>query len=143
MNPMDFFETAELLKNHSNEAHIRTSISRSFYATFHYFLSDIATNFLSNKKVINGAQAFVAHCLQNCEEKEVKKIGSAFDTLRQKRRDADYRLEKTLTSQQSSDVLVSAKKIVKKYKTITERPGIRPKIAQSVKIQAKFKGIIV
>ena len=143
MNPVEFFKTAELLKNSPNEAHIRTSISRSFYATFLYFFSDITTNFLSNKKVKDSVQAFVSRCLQNCEAKEVKKIGSAFDILRQNRRDADYHLEMMLTSHQSRDVLVSAKKMVEDYKTIINRPDIRNKIAQSVKIQAGYKGIVV
>lgn len=143
MNPLDFFETAELLKNNPNEAHIRTSISRSFYATFLYLLSDITTNFLLNKTVKDRAQAFVALCLQNCEAREAKKIGSAFDTLRQKRRDADYHLEMTLTSQVSRDVLDFAEKMVEDYKTIIGIPKIKRKIAKSVKIQARFKGIVV
>ena len=123
MNPTDFYKTAELLNNSSNEqSHIRTSIGRSYYGTFLFF-KDYLSN-LGIKKTIKPTKAiheFVKGCFQYCQVPEGTKVGERLKDLMQLRHDADYELDIVFASEAGSDALLMAKKTVANYdKDITE-----------------------
>lgn len=119
MNPCDFHETAELLKNHHEEAHIRTSVGRAYYGTFLYFREFLAQNGLEKMKPRHDIHAFVTECLQFCNVPEGTKAAVRLKTLFKWRTDADYDLSKSFTVADSSDRLAEAKKIVSVFDAIT------------------------
>jgi uncharacterized protein (UPF0332 family) len=141
MKPECFFETAELLKEYENEAHLRSSISRSFYAVFHSFLNHVC-QYLSREPK-NNPHKFIANCLQNCSDRQIKKVGSRFDSLCQRRRDADYRLDRTISKSDSEDVLVEAQKVIKDYNAALEQDAeMQEAVIESIRTQGKFQGLI-
>lgn len=117
MQPCDFHKTAEFLKDHTDEAHIRTSISRSYYGTFLYFREFFAKNGLRKQKQAKQDQhAFVCECLQYCQVREGTKAAVRIKNLLRWRTDADYYLEKTFSNKDSNDRLGEAKQTINNFK---------------------------
>jgi len=116
VDPTDFFKTAELLKTHVEEAHLRTSIGRSYYATFLYFREHLRSQGLEKKKQPSqDAHAFIIKCLQNSNVQEGKKASTRLHNLRQLRTDADYRLDKKLSQNDADDAFAKAKNVIDDY----------------------------
>jgi len=117
VDPTDFFKTAELLKTHDEEAHIRTSIGRSYYSAFLYFRECLRSHGLEKKKQPSqDAHEFVIQCLGNTNIPEGRKASKCLHDLRQVRTDADYRLEKKFTQNDADDALTKAKEMIDNYK---------------------------
>jgi uncharacterized protein (UPF0332 family) len=121
VDPTDFFKTAELLKLHAEETHLRTSISRSYYAAFLYFRERLRKLGLEKKRKPNfDAHAFVIQCLGYSQVQESNKASKYLHDLQQLREDADYHLGRTFSQNEAEDALAKAKKIVTDYeKNIT------------------------
>jgi len=116
MNPTDFFKTAELLKPHTEEAHLRTSIGRSYYAAFLYFREYLRSLGLEKRK--NPAQevhAFVVQCLGFSNVLEGSKASRYLYELEQVREDADYRLDREFSQNDAGDAFVKAQKVIEDY----------------------------
>lgn len=128
MNPTDFYKTAELLNNSSNEqSHIRTSIGRSYYGTFLFFRDYLFE--LGIKKTIKPRReihAFVKDCFEWCQVPEGKAVADKLNDLMQKRHDADYNLNMVFASEDGSDTLLIAKRAIENYRRdITDEKQIQ------------------
>ena len=139
MKPIDFFKTADLLKTHTEEAHLRTSIGRSYYAAFLYFRERLKTLGLEKKKKPNlDAHAFVVECLGFSRVSEGSKASQYLKGLKQNREDADYHLDKKLSQNDAEDALARARKLIDDYKAnIT--PTKETKLVESASSYARSK----
>lgn len=116
MNPTDFFKTAELLKTHDEEAHLRTCIGRSYYAAFLYFREYLKLRGLEKKKYpTQGIHYFVIQCLGSSNVSKGSKASKYLHDLQQLREDADYNLEKKFSRNDAEDVFVRARKVIADY----------------------------
>lgn len=138
MDPTDFFKTAELLKTHTEEAHLRTSIGRSYYAAFLYFRERLRSLGLKKKNPNLNAHAFVIQCLGFSQVSEGSKASKYLHDLQQVREDADYHLDKKLSPNDAADALVNARKVIDDYKAnIT--PTKETKLVKGASSHAKSK----
>ncbi len=117
MDPTDFFKTAELLKTYvKEEAHLRTSIGRSYYAAFLYFREYLKLRGVEKKKnPTQGVHTFVIQCLSSSNVPEGRKASTYLHDLRQLRTDADYRLDKKFSQNDADDVFKRARKAIDDY----------------------------
>jgi len=109
VEPKAFLKTAELLKDKREEEHVRTSIGRSYYAAFLYFRDylkklGLEKTIQPNKEV----HAFVIQCLSCSENKTASKVSEYLNDLQQRREDADYHLDKELTSSEATSAFDQA-----------------------------------
>src|SRR5436305_1039329 len=92
MDPRDFLELAGNLANSALEpaaARNRAAISRAYYAGFlvaEKFLNDLSITIVRTKD----AHAYVPRYLRYSDDDELKSAASILDTLRARRRRADY-----------------------------------------------------
>ena len=138
MIPIDFFKTANLLKSETDEAHIRTSIGRSYYGLFLYFREHLAK--LGLKKNIqpkNEVHSFVINCLRFGEIKEGSILAEVLSNLQQLRHDADYVLGVNIISTQAIDALDDARQAIADYNLISTSD--EQKLIVKAKQHAKLK----
>lgn len=121
MQSTDFFKTADLLKNKTEEAHLRTSIGRSYYGIFLHFREHLSK--LGLRKTVkpkNAIHEFVINCLRYGEIREGQKLAEIMDNLKQLRHEADYALDADISSTQAIDALDDAKQAIADYKSISK-----------------------
>lgn len=113
MNGLDFFTTAKQLAKSDKESDLRSSIGRSYYSILHYLCEYIAkVADFKKEKVGTQIHKFVPECFNVCQNKEAKLIAMQFNKLKQKRTDADYKLNKTINQSISDDCIRLAQKII-------------------------------
>ena len=118
MKPKDFFKTAELLKKKTDEAHLRTSVGRSYYAAFLHFREYLKSHGLCKGiKPRQDAHVFVNQCLGFSQVSEGNKASAYLRDLQQRREDADYHLDEELSQNDAEDALLNAKKVIEDYHT--------------------------
>jgi hypothetical protein len=116
MEPSEFFKTAELLKAQSEQAHLRTSVGRSYYAALLHFRDRLKKIGLEKTKQPGyGAHAFVIQCLQYSEVTECVQVSQYLRDLQQIREDADYHLEMTFSQNDADDAFLKAQKVIEDY----------------------------
>ena len=116
MEPAEFFKTAELLKAQSEQAHLRTSAGRSYYAAFLYFRERLKQIGLEKtKQPGQHVHAFVIQCLQFSEVTECVQASQYLRDLQQIREDADYHLEMAFSQNDADDAFLKAQKVVSDY----------------------------
>ena len=117
VNAIAFLKTAELLKEQTDEEHLRTSIGRSYYAAFLFFRECLKQIGLEKTKNPGQyAHAFVIQCLQFSEIKEFSHTSQYLRDLKQVREDADYRLETSFSQKDADDAFLKAQKVIEDYK---------------------------
>jgi uncharacterized protein (UPF0332 family) len=144
MNPTDFLETADLLKKKNHQGHLRTSIGRSYYATFLYFRERLKSKGLVKTiRPNNEAHSFVIDCLQFSQINEGTKAGRYLKDLQQVREDADYNLDIVLDPNDAKDALDRALNAIKDYNdNISKSPDKEDQLIVKAKEHAKLKGWI-
>lgn len=116
MEPKDFFQTAELLEKKTDEAHLRTSVGRSYYAAFLYFREYLKSIGLCKRKSPHkDVHVFVIQCLGFSEVPEGSRASTYLRDLQQVREDADYHLDEELSQNDAEDALMKAKKVIEDY----------------------------
>jgi len=117
VEPTDFFKTAKLLETRADqEAHIRTSIGRSYYAALLYFREWFRKKgLIKKKKPSQNTHAFVIQCLGFSQVSEGSKASQYLHDLQQVREDADYHLDKKLSQNDAEDTLEKARKVIDDY----------------------------
>jgi hypothetical protein len=94
MNPREFQQLAKKLVSETSPAHLRTAISRAYYAAY-----NIAADVLREMGFHVPRSAYghgdVQRWLGNCGDREVEAVGSQLAGLHSKRLRADYDLDKT------------------------------------------------
>jgi len=89
MKAIRFLDTADKLKDSTPEADARTSISRSYYAIIHLVKEKLGQEAIE----INRKQTHLLYNIfHNCNNKDVRAIGSQMSTLHDARLKADYKL---------------------------------------------------
>ena len=117
MEPTDFLKTAELLKSQNEQAHLRTSAGRSYYAAFLFFRERFKSLGLEKKKQPKmGVHAFVTQCLQYSEVTECTKAAQYLRDLQQIREDADYHIEKDFSQNDAEDAFVRVQTLLKDFR---------------------------
>lgn len=109
MQPKPFLDLAQSLsRKSSNEAALRTSVSRSYYALFNLLKQFLKDNNFSLPKAA-AAHGIVYHALYHCDVDEAASIAKDLDELREDRNDADYDLELTKFQEANTVVLLFLK----------------------------------
>jgi len=92
MDPLDFLNFADSLKNSAEEAGRRSAISRAYYSVFHYIKA-----YLEEKGIPipedSTAHAKIPQYLRNAGLEEVRELGQSVDDLQEARIDADYSID--------------------------------------------------
>ena len=143
LRPLDFLKTAELLRDNDLEPHQRSSISRSYYAAFLHLLEHIKGGLQIRKTTISSPHEFVKKCLINCSNRSVMTIGHRLDSLRTKRTDADYRLDKPIRKNDVVDAIDEANLIIQRYMLAVAAADVRKKLMDSSRQQAANKGLTI
>lgn len=116
MEPAEFLKTAELLKAQTEQAHLRTSAGRSYYAALLYFRERLKKLGLEKtKQPGREAHAFVIQCLQWSEVNEGTMASRYLRDLQQVREDADYHLDTTFSQDDADDAFLKAQKVIQDY----------------------------
>lgn len=139
LDPINFLEVADRLKDDPNEAFQRTSVGRSYYAVFLYFRDYLNSKGISKqiepKKDIHD---FVINCLSYSDTSIGSKVGQKLRELRQYRREADYNLKDSIKLG-SAGIFQIAKSTVDEFRQ-TIRPPIETALVSSAKKFAQTKG---
>jgi len=106
----DFIRLSEELIKRSDEASLRSGISRAYYGVF-----CIARNKqgLKHYKKPDVHREVIARYM-NSKNNQEQEIGQLLDKLRRERNDADYDEDKVINSQLAQRVLLRAKNILEK-----------------------------
>ncbi len=142
MDPADFLKTAKLLKTQTEQAHLRTSAGRSYYAALLYFREYFKHLGLEKtKQPSKEAHAFVIQCLQFSNVNECVKAAQYLRDLQQVREDADYHLDREFSQSEAEDAFLKAQKVLSEYEKeiTTEKEETLCKNAMAF---AKLKGWI-
>lgn len=142
MDPKDFFKTAELLNNHTEEHHVRSSISRSYYAIhlhIHRFISD---KFLGNRKFKERSHRNIIDCMQFCDATEIKAIGQKLSDLRTARNEADYDMNVTVQNKKSKNIYLDACDLLEEFELAISENTNKQQFARSSQQQARNKGML-
>ena len=92
IEPKAFLELAEQLsRNTTNEASLRTCVSRSYYALFNFMAKFIRDNVEPLSQTAQDHEN-VYRYLNNCGVDDVETIASSLNDLRDERNDSDYKL---------------------------------------------------
>ena len=142
MEPTDFFKTAELLKNENDECHLRSSISRSYYAIHLYIRQIISQTYLGGRKFPSQPHQNIIKCLQLCTSGDVKEIGEKLKILLQARTDADYHIQKTIKKSKSQDAYEDAIELKQLFDSVLSDPSNKQNLGKSSRQQARFQGIL-
>ena len=92
MEPRAFLQLAQqLARDTTNEASLRSSVSRGYYALFNSMAQFIDENVEKLDQTANDHKR-VYFYFNNCEVEDVKTIASALNDLREDRNESDYKL---------------------------------------------------
>jgi uncharacterized protein (UPF0332 family) len=109
MEPKEFLELAkQLLRNTTNEASLRTCVSRSYYALFNSMAQFICHNVEPLSQTAKDHEN-VYRYFYNCGIADVKTIASNLNDLRDERNDSDYKLHSDRFKNQSTVTLLFKK----------------------------------
>ena len=139
MKPAEFLKTAELLRAQTEQAHLRTSVGRSYYAAILYFRERLKQVGLEKTKHPGReAHAFVIQCLQFSEVTECVKASQYLHDLQQVREDADYHLETVFSQNDAEDAFAKAQKVISDYKdrmTVEKEEALLEKASAYAKLK--------
>lgn len=106
----EFIRLAEELINRSDEASLRSGISRAYYGVF--CIARNKKGFKNSTHPNVHKQVIMEYC--NSYNPTEKYIGEVLDKLRKERNDADYNEDKVINSQLAQRILLKAKDILGK-----------------------------
>lgn len=98
MDPSDFISLAIRLSNSSNEADLRSAVSRAYYGAFHLasrFLADCGVRFAKKDLYAAEVHRKVRYCLSESSNADAIVISGRLRLLRDQRNEADYTLDST------------------------------------------------
>lgn len=137
MNPIDFLRLANRLHTSTpGEAELRTSISRSYYATFH-----LLNQSLSAQGVVFARRGddhgLLIHYLAHSGDPKTQKIGRNLGHLRSARGRADYDLGRSIDGPQSQLAYQTAERAISLFNTISSS-GDFPNIVNAIKASPPY-----
>jgi uncharacterized protein (UPF0332 family) len=113
----DFQDTAERLARGTTEGDWRSAVSRTYYASFHFFRRFFLTHGVD---IGRGGQChFNLYAgLANCGYASVENLGRKVDQLRTDRADADYHLGKPIDQAFSLKAVQRGRALVADFQTL-------------------------
>jgi uncharacterized protein (UPF0332 family) len=141
MEPKAFLDLAQnLSKEEKDEASLRSSVSRSYYALFHIMRQFIDKNV---ERIPKNADAHgkVHNYLFNCNISEVKLLAMDLNSLRTERNDSDYDLVSDRFKEPNTVVLLffKARNAFNNFEKIVSTPDNRRHIMKGIQ---KYKNSI-
>lgn len=141
MEPKAFLYLAQKLsKEERNEASLRSSVSRSYYALFHIMRQFFE---ISGERIPKGPEAHgtVRNYLSICNVSEVKKIATDLNDLRTDRNESDYDLESDRFKEPNTVALLflKARNAFNAFEKIISTPDNRRHIMNGIQ---KYKNSI-
>ena len=122
MDPLDFLEVADTLKDSSKEAERRTSVSRAYYAVYHYIKAYLSKNHISVPSL--GHEKLIRY-IKNSEIEQAKELSKMVDDLRRERINADYKIHLRSIDKKSCIFLyLKAQKAIQEFRNCKGRPLI-------------------
>ena len=135
MEAIAFLELAHSLSGQSNdEAALRTSVGRSYFALHNFFAQFIlAEGFFLPKSGTKHDHVF--QDLHNCNVIKIHQIAKSLDELHDERNDADYELELTKFQEPNHAVLLflKAKKAYEDFQKLTSNRKKCKQIAKGIR----------
>jgi uncharacterized protein (UPF0332 family) len=113
----EFLDTADRLTAGMTEGDWRSSVSRAYYAVFHYFRDFLLAHGIDLGKAGDVHQTLKIGLLY-CGIGPVNAIGQEVERLNEARSRADYRFVLTVTQQDAKDAVHSARRIVSGFGTL-------------------------
>ena len=120
MNPIEFLNVANRLHTSPNEAERRTSISRSYYATYHILVQALSARQVQFEGT-GDDHGRLAQYLAGSGDQRTQKIGGHLNTLRFSRVDADYKLSKPMDARHSQLSYMMADRAIRGFNAIGDR----------------------
>ena len=109
MDPADFLKLARRLLDSTEQAELRTSVSRSYYAVFHVLLQALSSKGIRFKRTVED-HPLLAHYLAASGDARTQKLGVTLNSLRVERNAADYELHQPTTEVKTRLAYVAAEK---------------------------------
>jgi len=114
MDPLDFLKVADNLKDSSDEAERRTSVSRAYYAVFNCIKSYLVQNRIPF--FLSGEHGQLIRYLFNSGVKEMEQLSRMIDDLRTDRNEADYNMDSTRFNKNTCILLyLKAQKVIEAF----------------------------
>lgn len=117
MNPLDFLKVANRLKSSSDEADLRTSISRSYYATYNFVLQSLS-HYNVRFEQTGDDHGRLVYYLTNSQDPRTMKLAGKLKRLRVSRGEADYDLVSIKNSSDSVFAFSTAESVIIDFGTI-------------------------
>lgn len=133
MDPKEFLDLSAELKKENKEAHLRTSVSRSYYALFNQLVLFLENNGHPMEK--NASDHTKARqYLGNCGVEDVEAVARDLDNLRTERNHADYDLNREEFKNQFVVIknFLTASAAYEKFSNATSSRKKRAKISRGV-----------
>ena len=143
MDPREFLKTAALLKDKTDEHCLRTSISRSYYASHLYARQFISKKYLGGKNFKHDSHRYVLKCFNSCKSEDLRAIAVILKDLLQNRHDADYKMNLKITPTKCQDVYDDAEELLVDFESKLAVNENKQQLAHSSIQQAKFAQILV
>lgn len=117
MNPLDFLNVADRLKNATDEADLRTSISRSYYATYNFLLQSLSLHSVHFEKT-GDDHARLGYYLASSKDPRTMKLAGKLRRLRVSRGEADYNLVAVKNASDSQLAFSTANAVIRDFGSI-------------------------
>ena len=114
MRPIDFLNVANRFHASPDEAERRTSISRSYYATFHVLFDSLLQQGVDFRKTGEDHERLIYY-LVNSGDHRTQMMGGNLRTLKSARGDADYRLKKPIQTFHSQLAFQTADQTISRF----------------------------
>ncbi len=119
MDPTDFLNFAKKLRYSSDEASIRTAISRAYYYVYHYIKRELLI------EDENFAHEHLHECIQEARIKgetmeEFRTLGIAIQSLKSRRILADYKIHKNITQITCDTMIDDCQEVIKEFEECTK-----------------------
>ena len=140
MDPHKFIDVAEkLCKDDSNEAALRSAVSRSYYGTFNLIAQFCRNNIVDFKNSLG--HKLLCRCLHGCDINNVKLMASTLGDLLDERNKADYELSnnKFKNPNVAQIALLKAKTLYKEFNCFISNSGRRKQIINGIRKHMKIE----
>jgi len=130
-DPQEFIKLAErILRNSPGASEARTAIGRAYYGAFHAAKRPLEQSFRFSKQ--ENVHQQIRMLFINCSSVDAREIGRNLDDLRDRRNNADYRLDDTVVDQPmtATDCLQLAKRAIMKVQQLLAGPNASSVIAE-------------
>lgn len=119
MDARDFLQVASDVLHYKTEACFRTSVSRSYYAAYHFFCNECECLGIHIPKSPTGHETLITNFF-NSGIRTAADIGRTINDLRGQRIDADYVLNAETTERTAELVLQKADRVIRSFNLIVK-----------------------